>query len=288
MSSKKSILFKVLGALVLLVVVLLVLAVVFADSIIKASIEQVGSKVTQCEIKVRNVDLSIIDGKLTVDELVVGNPEGFKTESAFKLAKVFVSLRPASLLSSKIKVNDIQVLGPEITYEVAPLSMASNIGTIQKNVQKFLPSSDEKEKSKGKAMQIDHLALKEGMIKFSATFAGGKAIEMLLPSIELNGLGKDSDMTGTEVSAQMLDQALGSISAVASENMKGISSGIKGMFSGDKGDEAKEAVKDAADGAVDAIKESAENVKESASEDIEKTEEKAREAGKALKGIFGK
>ena len=37
MSSKKSILFKVLGALVLLVVVLLVLAVVFADSIIKAS-----------------------------------------------------------------------------------------------------------------------------------------------------------------------------------------------------------------------------------------------------------
>lgn len=289
MSSKKTTWFKLLGALVLVVVVLLVLAVVFAGSIIKTSIEQVGSKVTQCDIKVRNVDLSLIGGKLTVDDLVVGNPDGFKTENAFRLSKVHVSLLPLSLVGSKIKVNDIQIIGPEITYEIAPLSMVSNIGAIQKNVQSFLPSgSEEKEKTEGKALQIDHLVVKDGVIKLSATFAGGKVIDVPLPAIELNGIGKDSDMTGTEVSAQVLDQALGSVSSVASESMKSLGSGIKGLLSSDKGEDAKEAVKDAADGAVDAIKDSAETIKESASEALEKTGDKAKEAGKALKGLFGK
>ena len=141
----KCLVFKIIGIVVVILVVLLVVAVMFAGSIIKSSVQEVGSMVTKCDISIEDVDLSIFRGKLTIDNLVVGNPEGFKTESVFKLGKVHVDLVPMSLFKDRIIINDIQVIAPEITYEVAPVKLTSNIGTIQKNVESFLPASDEKE-----------------------------------------------------------------------------------------------------------------------------------------------
>jgi len=58
--------------------------------------------------------------------MVVGNPEGFKTESVFQLNQIRVILDPKSLLTNRIHIREILIDAPEITYEVG-LS-GSNIG----------------------------------------------------------------------------------------------------------------------------------------------------------------
>ncbi|MBO4345141.1 MAG: AsmA family protein [Victivallales bacterium] len=284
MAKKSGRLLKIIGVVVILLVVLLVAAVMFAGSIIKSSVQEVGSVVTKCDIAIEDVDLSILKGKLTIDNLVVGNPEGFKTDSAFKLGKVHVDLVPMSLFKNRIIINDIQVIAPEITYEVAPVKLTSNIGTIQKNVESFLPSSDdkddkdEKKDSKpGKKIQINHVIVSDGKINVSATFAGGNAIPIPLPKIEMNDIGKEKDVSGIEASAEILDKTLGGVVAAASDSVKsigssvgeGIKDGIKGLIGGSK-DKAEKAGKDAEKSAKDMI-DAAKDKAEKAGKDAEKS-----------------
>ena len=237
---------KIIGIIVILLVVALLAAVLFAGSIVKSSIKEIGGVVTKCDINIDDIDLSLLRGKLTIENLVVGNPEGFQTESAFKLGKVYVDLVPSSLFKNRIIINDVQVLGPEITFEAAPLKMTSNIGSIQKNVESFLPASDDKddkkdekkEKKPGKKVQINHVIVSDGKINVSATFAGGHAISIPLPNIEMNDIGKEKEVTGLEASAEVLNKTLGSVVTAASGSVKSIGTsvteGFKGILGGGK------------------------------------------------------
>ncbi|MBR4223147.1 MAG: AsmA family protein [Victivallales bacterium] len=139
-------LLKTFGIIVLVIVLLVVACVMFAGTLIKTGIQTIGSKVTKCDITVEDVSLSILRGHLRIDNLVVKNPEGFKTPSAFTLTKIEVKLVPTSLLSDRIIINEVEIIAPEVTYELAPLKLTSNIGVIQKNVESFLPSGDDKPK----------------------------------------------------------------------------------------------------------------------------------------------
>lgn len=244
--------FKIIGIVLVVLLVLLFGGLMFAGSIIKASVQEVGSMVTKCDITIDDVDLSILRGKLTIKDLVVGNPEGFKTDSAFKLSKVYVDLVPSSLFSDRIIINDVQVIAPDITYEMAPIKLTSNIGAIQKNVESFLPSSDDKEEKKeekkedkpGKKIQINHVIVSDGHINVSATFAGGHALPIPLPKVEMNDIGKEKEVAGPEALAEILNNILSSVVKVASDSAKSIGNavgeGIKGIFGKGKDDKAED------------------------------------------------
>ena len=146
---KKSKAVIIIGIIVIVLIVALVAALMYPGMIIKHSIQEIGGMVTKCDISIDDIDLSLLRGKLTIENLVVGNPEGFKTDSAFKLGKVHVDLVPSSLFKDRIIINDVQVIGPEITFEVAPIKLTSNIGSIQKNVESFLPASDDRFPGRG-------------------------------------------------------------------------------------------------------------------------------------------
>ncbi len=290
---------KIIGIVVIVLILALIVGAGCAGRIVKHSIQEIGGMVTKCDINIDDFDLSLLRGKLTIKNMVVGNPEGFKTESAFKLGKVHVDLVTSSLFKDRIIINEVQVIGPEITYEVAPVKFTSNIGSIQKNVESFLPASgdkeekkdekDEKPKKPGKKIQINHVIVSDGKINVSATFAGGHALPIALPTIEMNDIGKEKDVNGAEASAAVLDKTLGSVVAAASESVKSIGSsvgeGIKGILSGKDKDEekekVKEKVKEAADESVKSIGNSVgEGIKELLGGGKDKEKDKAAEKDK--------
>lgn len=226
---------KLIGGIAIAVVVLLIIAYIFIGSIIKSSIQTVGSTLTKTNITVANVDFSAINGHLLINDLVVGNTEDYKTDCAIKLAKVEIKLQPMSLLSEKIIINDIQIIGPELTYEVAPLKMESNLGAILKNVQSFLPQKGEddkeveekKEKSEkpGKKMRIDHVIVADGKIGLSTTLAGGAQANIPLPKVELSDLGKEKDLSAVEAVAQVMSSTLTGAVSSAGDAVKNIGAG---------------------------------------------------------------
>ncbi|MFA6724742.1 MAG: AsmA family protein [Lentisphaeria bacterium] len=229
---KKSLLLRIVAALALLVVLLLVLSIVFINNILKGAVEKVGSTVTKSEVSINKVKLSPLKGELLLDEFKVGNPEGYKTDEAFSLGRVFVALRPASLLSDTIKIKEITILEPALTYEVGLGN--SNLGTILDNVKSFVPeeSADKPEKEKkpkpekeGKKVEIEQVQIKGGKVRLSAKLLGGAALPIPLPEVELHDIGKakdgaedDADKPGMiEASAMILNEMLtGAIKAVGS------------------------------------------------------------------------
>jgi len=219
---------KLLIKIAVIVVAVLVLAVVvsiyYLGSILKKGVETVGPTITKTDMKVNSVTVSLLSGNAKFSGLVIGNPEGFKSESAIKMGSVSATVQPSSVFSDKIVVKSVNVQGPEITFEGG--LKGSNLKKLLDNVEtstggdKSAPKDkpDTGSKKAQKKIQVDDFVLSGGKIHLSLTDLGGKSATVPLPDIHLTDLGKDSDgLTAAELTKKVLTPILESaIKAAAS------------------------------------------------------------------------
>src|SRR5437879_908755 len=103
-------------------VVLLVLAALavhfFLDGAVKREVVSVGARLTQVQVKLESVNLSLVSGTGKVKGFTIGNPEGFKTPSAISVGTASIALKPSSVFSDKVLIHSINIEGPEITFEM--------------------------------------------------------------------------------------------------------------------------------------------------------------------------
>jgi len=180
--------------------------------IIEAAIETFGPKITQTTVKVKSVNVSPFSGVGTIRGFVLGNPKGFKTESAIKFSKVRIELDPKSVLTDVIVINKVLIEAPEITWEGGFGN--SNLVKIQKNVEQFsrkFSSKKKKETSTQKKILIRDLVIKDAKVNVSLTLMGGNAIPLILPEIHLKNIGGKDGGSVAEVSSKILRSITGSI-----------------------------------------------------------------------------
>jgi uncharacterized protein involved in outer membrane biogenesis len=207
------------------VVVLLVAAVVVVtfslDRIIKAGVETVGPQVAKVQIKLDGVHLSLLSGAGDIKGLVVGNPDGFKTESAIKVGSVHVGVNPGSVLSDKIVIRSIRVEAPEITFEGG--LKGNNLSKILANIDSTIGGSGGGTGAgtgggSQKKLQVDEFVIAGGKINIAVPGLGGKSATVPLPDIHLTDLGKGGDgITAADLSKRVIGAILeGSTKAVGS------------------------------------------------------------------------
>ncbi len=83
------------GVVVAVVVIVAVGAIVFLssiDGIVKAAVEEAEPRITKAEVKLETVEISLTSGAGRLAGLKVGNPQGFKTESAFRLGEIAIQV----------------------------------------------------------------------------------------------------------------------------------------------------------------------------------------------------
>lgn len=250
----------VVGALVVLAVVGVLVLVGSLGAVIKSAVQKFGSDATGAEVTLADADLSVTSGEGSLKELVIGNPQGFNTDSAFRLGEIGLKLDTASLSSDTIVVKEILIAGPEVTYELG--GSGSNIGKIQQNVDAYVkqftgggggksggdktPTADEPaaDSGGGKKIVVENLIIREGRINVSATFLGGKKVGTTLPAVHLTDLGKsEGGLSPEELTGEILD-------AMTS----GVTDAVAGLDLGGMADKAKDAVDGAVEGAGKAIK----------------------------------
>jgi uncharacterized protein involved in outer membrane biogenesis len=184
-----------LGLMVIIVAVVIIVGFFLGD-VVKAGMETIGPKVTQTTLTVGSVHIGILTGTAGVNDLVLGNPEGYKSPNAISVGKTAVSVAPFSALSGKIVVKSIEVRSPEITFEGNPFG-ANNLKKIMDNVNAFTGGATAKPadmnapaptgaKQPAKKLEVDDFLITGAKVHFNGA-------TLPLPDIHLTALGTGPD-----------------------------------------------------------------------------------------------
>ena len=212
-------LIKVVGILVLLVLVVVMVAGIFLNSMIKTGVETLGPAITGTTVTLESVDISVFSGQGSVQGLVVGNPKGFNMESAFQLGEAKVDVDLKSILADTVIIREIFIDGPEITFEGS--LTGSNLDKIRTNVEAFGGASEStgtrtqgegSSTSEMKKVRIHKFIVKNGTVNVSTSILQGAAMSVALPEIELRDIGKEeAGATLEQASSRIIEAVYGAI-----------------------------------------------------------------------------
>jgi hypothetical protein len=210
-----------LGAIVVLVIVVVVVGISKLGPIVKMAINTYGPKITDTELRVDDVGISIFSAEAKLKKFFLGNPSGFKSPSAMKVGSIYVDVDEGSITKDPIIINKVEVVGPEITYEKRGKS--DNFRSILNNVQKNVPKGEsaKKEPAKegpGKQLIINDFIIKDGKVNLAVEMPGGvlgeKEIKTDLPDIHLTDIGKKKGgASAAEVAKEIFAALYGKITS---------------------------------------------------------------------------
>lgn len=220
-----------LGLLALIVVVAVGIFVLSSnmDSLIKTSIEKYGTEATKAPASLDKVQISVSSGKGSLEGFKLGNPEGFKADSAMKFKLVAIELDTNTVVGEgPVVIRKVVIDAPELTYDVVK-DGSSNLQRILDNVKSFAntlpqptasgeqPAKDKEDSKKnGRKLVVEHLIITNGTVKLSHELLAGKPIaNAKLPTIEMSNIGKNTDGVTAASLAEILLQKLSNTAIAA-------------------------------------------------------------------------
>ncbi|MBK7997637.1 MAG: hypothetical protein IPK15_02585 [Verrucomicrobia bacterium] len=252
----KKIILIVAGVVVVLVVALVVVLTLSLDSLVKKGVETVGPQITKTEMKLEKASISILSGSGALHGFHIGNPEGYKTPTAIKFGEASVGVKPGSVLSDKIHVTHVKVVGPEITFEGA-LGSKNNLSKIMENVEEATGGSAPADKSSppadsgaSKKLQVDDFLISGAKVNVTLTALGGRQLTVAIPDIHMTNLGSGPEgITAGELTKLVLKN-------INKETFEAIQKSVA-----DVGKQAADALKDMSKGGTNSLNKAAETLK---------------------------
>jgi AsmA family len=206
------------GVLLLLMIIGVVILVAKIDSLVKSGVEAVGPQVLKVDVKIEDVQISLLGGRAGLKGFVIGNPEGFKTPSCMSLDEVALEINYGSLLSDVISVPEIVIRKPKITLETKTFGIkGNNLSALLANIEETTGGSseadsppatpvaeekpaaaDETEKpGPPQYYSVKRILIAEATISVSDTLLKGQEHTLTLPDLEVPELS--SKMTLAEI-----------------------------------------------------------------------------------------
>lgn len=182
------------GLLIIIMIILLVVGISNLGPIIKNAVNTYGHKMTKTEVRLGDVNISILSGQAKLKDFYLGNPKGFKSPHAMNVGSIYVDVDEESLVEDTIVIDKIEVVRPEIFYEKK--LGTDNLKTILNNLTKTAateePSKTKPEKESGKNIIIREFILRNGKVNLAMEMLSDKRISTTLPDIYLKSIGKET------------------------------------------------------------------------------------------------
>ncbi|HUU15885.1 MAG TPA: AsmA family protein [Sedimentisphaerales bacterium] len=202
----------VFGAGLILVVVTVLAVNLFADRAVRVGIESSATKTLNVAVTVSNVDLSIMNGKLALQNLLINNPPGYRHDKLLELKNAEIEIDVKSLLSDVVNIREIKLDGVDIVLEQQGISG----NNLQDVITAIRSGSKEGE---GKSLRVDNLEISNITVqmKLLPDTAQDDTITLELSPIRMTNLGRDNkldmaDLTGEIVLAianRLVEQGVG-------------------------------------------------------------------------------
>ncbi|PCI34389.1 MAG: hypothetical protein COB54_00935 [Alphaproteobacteria bacterium] len=191
-----------------------------SGAIIRQAVEDYAPEVTGAPVTLANVNVSLLGGTAGLSDLTVGNPKGFKSEYAFKVGNMAVTIDLDSLLADVIRVKEVRIDGADLIYEIG--SKGNNIKKIQKNIEAYsksmgLEASDDDSEAK---FIVENIYITGTKVKLASDLLGGKGAGLTLPDIHLKNIGtEDKAATAGEVGTAVFGAINKSLGKVVTKDM---------------------------------------------------------------------
>ncbi|MFW8591311.1 hypothetical protein ACOI22_10955 [Glaciecola sp. 2405UD65-10] len=187
-----------------------------AGDLIKEQIEKQGSKFLGTQVTVFNVDLAISEGRLTINDIDVENPQGFSDEDAFSLDGITLDL--GQITGEPYTVDAVRIDAPEILYEF-DASGKGNLLVLKDNLQANLPKTEEQETTTEPGANplviVNEVVVSNARLKlnFENLDTGEfeleqKAYEVTLPTFNAGSIGQPNGMPADQVGAAIVEAML--------------------------------------------------------------------------------
>lgn len=175
-----------------ILLVLILAALIFINPLLKFGIESIGSKIAGVDMKVESINVSLLQGRMELRELIIANPadKGYASDYAIRLGHIDADIVPSTLVCGpKTVVEDITLKDIIIHYETG-LLLNSNLQDILDNLNRLSGKSDKKEEKKkeeseGRNLQVDHFVMENvGLyVLVKGTTKTGAGIPLTIPDI---------------------------------------------------------------------------------------------------------
>ncbi|MBI4424900.1 MAG: hypothetical protein HY554_14305 [Elusimicrobia bacterium] len=207
------------------------------NAALKERLERFASGATGTAVSLRRVSIVPWSGEGRLEGLSIANPAGFSADAALRVDSIRVRLEPRSLLSQAVRVREVVVDSPQLTWELD--AGGGNLGKLRERLggprgkrrQKARPASG------GRRLIIESLVVRNGRLRVAASGIGGPLL-LPLPELRLKDLGKESGgATAQEAISAALDalirsglEAAGGAGQTLSAAQKAVSKALRGLF----------------------------------------------------------
>lgn len=191
-----------------------------SGTIIQEAVLEYAPPATGADVSLDNVNVSLMGGTAGLSGLTVGNPAGFKSDYAFKVADMGVKIDMASLTSDVIHIEEIRIDGADLIYEIG--TKGNNISRIQKNIEAYaqsLGATASESESEAKFI-VDHIYITGTKVKLASDLLGGKGVGLTLPDIHLTEVGTEEKAASAgEVGAKVFGAVNSGLSKIVTKDM---------------------------------------------------------------------
>ena len=258
MKTKKTVLKFIVLPLVILLVILIAAFFLVGTSLIKSGVEKAASSALGVPVTIKNIDLSILQGRVSIQGLVVKNPPGYANETLLELGEATVNLNIGSLMSDTVKIQLIKLDDAKLTMEQKGLS--NNLKEVLDNLPKEEKKAEpEKE---GKNLLINRLEITNTNVRVKMLPVPGKSdtVSLKIDPIIMNNLGTDQKLSIGILTAKVLKAIATGVArqgagVLPNDMVKGISSSL------DKATEMGKTATEEGKKALDSGKEAVEGIK---------------------------
>lgn len=264
----------IIAAIVALLLIIILAIGLFGGNMIKAGVEIGASGALGVPVTLDEASLSLLSGKLELEDLQVNNPPGFEHEKLLTMGLALVDVSLTSLASDTVEIQNM--IFDEVTLVIEQKGLKTNLQTILDSLPKAEPEEVPEEPAKAeekpaKSLKIANLEIKNVEVKAKLLPIPGKAdtVTFKLAPIIMTDLGSDDKMTVAKLAAKIL---MAIAKGVAKQGTDLLPSEIIGPLqdiSSETIEKGLEILKGATDIGTNGIEKSVEGI------------------GEGLKGIFG-
>lgn len=182
------------GVLPAIVIIAAIALVMRLDELITKAVNTYGPEITGTEVRADDVRVSFLSGKATITNFVMGNPKGFRSPRAMKVASASVNLELTSLLSDTIVIGRLEIVEPDITYEKR--GGTDNFKVIAKHAEQKakeagIVSGETGEGKRGKKLRIREFISRGGRVTLHTPDLPSGTAGAAMPDIRLQNVGRD-------------------------------------------------------------------------------------------------